>query len=448
MLSGQLPSHPSSQSLSQLSHQSLSRNHSHSQLNTLSRNNSSNHLVNLNHNSLLIDAETIRQQELAEKKKRRLERNRASARQCRKRKKEKKMLLRQQLAHLEADNLQLRLKLQIGHDSIGNLEQSSIITSKLNEMITDGASETDIQKKIQELKERFSDYGRDRRSAIDFHINQLRRCLQPTQTTRAILWLMSLAAKFPEITLNGGLNATAGSQSSSSTTVTSTTIPSSSAASDSIATGFGVPLPGYVTDPISSFPVDDNSSTGSGTSGSKEELMALWASLLAEIKPEAVQRQLMISYTTQAASVDEDPFHQIEEATGSCNTTLDRIVSLIGDKNDNLDSEMTNIQNILSPRQIAKFILWIDKNPACMQMLEALWPHLTEFQQLSLKGDNGRSDSFGGDNSSIGRDRTSSHHTLSQSNSYHDNLSQLGDDNNGFDMDEDYSDDDSDNSEA
>lgn len=279
-----------------------------------------NSLPTINTNSLLVDAETLRNQELAEKKKRRLERNRASARECRKRKKEKKLLLRQQLAQLEAENLQLRLKLQVGNEADHHDAQSAIITTKLNEMINEGASETDIEKKIQELKERFSDYGRDRRSAIDFHISQLRRCLQPTQTTRAILWLMSLAPKFYEITT--------GAQSSNPA------------------------------------PMED------------AELMALWHSLLEEIKPDRDQRRLMISYTTPSEN-EEDPFTKIRRVTDTCNQTLDRIVEFICNKNQNLDQEMDNIQSVLSPRQIAKFILWIDKNPAVMQMLEALWPHVT-----------------------------------------------------------------------
>ena len=45
---------------------------------------------------------------------------------------------------------------------------------------------------------------------------------------------------------------------------------------------------------------------------------------------------------------------------------------------------MNNIQSILSARQIAKFILWIDHNPVCMQMLEALWPHITLSSSSSM----------------------------------------------------------------
>ena len=63
---------------------------------------------------------------------------------------------------------------------------------------------------------------------------------------------------------------------------------------------------------------------------------------------------------------------------------LDKLVSLIYNKNDSLDSEMNNIQTVLSARQIAKFILWIDQNPVCMQMLEALWPHITLSSSSSI----------------------------------------------------------------
>lgn len=38
-----------------------------------------------------------------------------------------------------------------------------------------GASESDIWQTIDMLKERYSDYGSDRRSAIEFHTNQLEK---------------------------------------------------------------------------------------------------------------------------------------------------------------------------------------------------------------------------------------------------------------------------------
>lgn len=263
-------------------------------------------------NQIGLDAEQL----LADKKRKRLERNRESARECRKRKKEKKMLLRQQLAILEADNLQLRLKLQVGNEAANQEDKSAYVTARLDQLLKDGASEVEIQKTVAELQERYSDYGRDRRSAIDFHVNQLKRCLQPTQTTRAILWLMSLAAQFH--------------------------------------------------DPM----------TGEIVSTEPRELYEMWTSLLNEVKPSEEQKKIMVA-TVRPTSSGDDPFEAIKSVTQTCNAMLDRLVSIICNKNESLDTEMSTVQSIFSARQIAKFILWIDQNPACMQMLEALWPHIT-----------------------------------------------------------------------
>lgn len=253
------------------------------------------------------------------------------------------MLLRQQLTLLEAENLQLRLKLQVGHDSTNNNdEKSNYISTKLEAMIKEGASDLDIQRAIAEYQERYSDYGRDRRSAIDFHVAQLRRCLQPTQTTRAILWLMSLARQFHEQT-NGDVQ-------------------------------FKEP----------------------------NELFNLWLNLLSEVKPTVAQRKLMVSYTSTSAS-GTDPFADIRSVSEACHGMLDRLVEIICNKNNSFDSEMANIQTILSARQIAKFILWIDQNPACMQMLEALWPHLTYSHQPQ-----GRNSTSSTGNNNSGSDNLSS----------------------------------------
>lgn len=263
-----------------------------------------------------VSTEESKQIDLAERKRKRLERNRESARECRRRKKEKKILLKQQLARLEADNLQLRLKLQVGHDSLANDEQSNYISTKLDQLMKEGATDLEIQKTIVDYQERFSDYGRDRRSAIDFHVTQLRRCLQPTQTTRAILFLMSLARQFHD------------------------------------------------------------SATGEIRYPGPNEAFNLWLDLLNELKPTSQQKRLMVSYTSPTPQ-GRDPFADVSNVTQTCNGMLDRLVELICNKNNSLDQEMANIQSVLTPRQIAKFILWIDNNPAVMQLLEALWPHIT-----------------------------------------------------------------------
>lgn len=280
-----------------------------------------------------------------EKKKRRLERNRDSARECRKRKKEKILALRQKINFLEADNLQLRMKLvQVGPESdelIDVNKGANDITSRLGVLVQENGSETDIHNSILELQENFSDYGRNRRSAIDFHMGQLRRCLQPTQTTRAMLWLISCAPMFHDSSGSLKEPQQRGEVASLWYNLLETLKPSK----DQISTLVKLAQP--------------LTNTTSGTS------TGISSSLL---------------HTGRTSSPDTETSEDIGVETVSHNSErmLDRLDELFSSKNDSLDHEMGEIQGILSATQIAKFILWIDQNPACMQLLEALWPHLAE----------------------------------------------------------------------
>jgi hypothetical protein len=77
-----------------------------------------------------------------------------------------------------------------------------------------------------------------------------------------------------------------------------------------------------------------------------------------------------------------------------------RLEELVSDRNESLDQEMSEVQRILNPLQIAKFVLWIDENPVCMQMLEALWPHFATAQANVAK----QKKQKGGDDDSDGDD--------------------------------------------
>jgi len=63
-----------------------------------------------------------------------------------------------------------------------NQEQDKL-TEGLNALLKSGASEAEIYARIEEYKEKFADYGRDRRSAIEFHLRNVERLLMPTKTT-------------------------------------------------------------------------------------------------------------------------------------------------------------------------------------------------------------------------------------------------------------------------
>mmetsp|Transcript_24423 Transcript_24423/g.35890 ORF Transcript_24423/g.35890 Transcript_24423/m.35890 type:complete len:323 (-) Transcript_24423:118-1086(-) len=268
-----------------------------------------------------------------QKRKRRLARNRESARECRKRKKEYNQSLFAQLAHLEAENLQLRLKLKIGVDSstVQDADRDDI-TSRLNVLLQEGGSEADIKKEIEELQEKYSDYGRDRRSSIDFHITQLRKCLLPTQTTRTLLWLMTCAPMF----------------------------------------------------------IDREGNEKTTQFNGDPEVYALWQDLMAVMEPSLEQKRKLVEYTAD----NNSPFPALQKATDDANNILDRLDELISNKNETLDSEMKKLHGILNARQIAKFIVWIDQNPAVMQMLEMIWPHIhlisanTKTSIESSNGDN------------------------------------------------------------
>jgi hypothetical protein len=230
--------------------------------------------------------------EAQQKKKRRLARNRESARECRKRKKEYGEALRAQLIHLEAENLQLRLKLKIGVDpSKQNGDKATQITSRLDKMLQQECSDADIKKEVEELQEKYSDYGRDRKSSITFHISQLRKCLLPTQTTRTLLWLMSCAPMFHD---RNGVEK--------------------------------------------SLPASENL-----------ELCDLWKDLLSELLPTPEQKKKLVDFSAD----DNSPFPILQKKTEDSNRLLDRLDELVSTKHDTLDVVMNKLHGVLNARQVS-----------------------------------------------------------------------------------------------
>lgn len=61
-------------------------------------------------------------------------------------------------------------------------------------------------------------------------------------------------------------------------------------------------------------------------------------------------------------------------------------------KNSDLDKEMEVIQSNFNTAQIAKFLIWIQKNPAYFQLLKTVWPDLT--QQLGNEDELNDSEEF------------------------------------------------------
>lgn len=276
--------------------------------------------------------------QLSEKKLRRLEKNRLSARECRRRKREATEDLLRQITSLEGENLRLRLQLQVSipiasidlsdcfasqywhpncfplHPQIGEEAEDSLkkeqesVTDSIENLLKSDASESEIYATIEEFKEKFADYGRDRRSGIEFHLRQVEQLLMPTQTT-------SVAMR----ALHGG-----------------------------------VPVPELVRSP-----------TSLDTSNPNLEPKALFQYLVnyLEVSPE------------QAKAL-KDSRIVAKELDGSLVQSLEVVKELrtrLGQIGEDLETEFNNVRSILTPTQAAKFLVWVSNQPACMQMLNELW---------------------------------------------------------------------------
>ena len=111
-----------------------------------------------------------------------LERNRRSARECRKRKKERVAELEIRLHRLEQENMQLRVQLRVGRETDEKeTAEKWRITNLLGEMIKDGESDETVADTIDMFTERYADYGKERRVACRYHLDYLEKLLVPTQ---------------------------------------------------------------------------------------------------------------------------------------------------------------------------------------------------------------------------------------------------------------------------
>lgn len=246
-----------------------------------------------------------------EKRQRRLEKNRESARECRRRKKEQLQQLQSDVAMLEAENLQLRLQLKVGRDAeVKEEEDSMVVTREVGKMLEEGASETQIVQLMQEIQEKFSDYGRDRISAIEFHLKELRRLLLPTMTTKVALWVLlqskeDMLVDARDWTERGGER-----------------------------------------------PAD----------GQRLELLFEMKQYLG----------ITIDQIEQLHRHRKDGL-ELESVLSHSDVLLGKLGTLVSEKNATLDEAMNEVQSVLTPTQAARFLVWVANNPAAMHMLNVIW---------------------------------------------------------------------------
>eukprot|EP00499_Haloplacidia_sp_CaronLabIsolate_P011187 CAMPEP_0196769924 /NCGR_PEP_ID=MMETSP1104-20130614/826_1 /TAXON_ID=33652 /ORGANISM="Cafeteria sp., Strain Caron Lab Isolate" /LENGTH=382 /DNA_ID=CAMNT_0042140027 /DNA_START=116 /DNA_END=1260 /DNA_ORIENTATION=+ len=139
------------------------------------------------------------EEELDPRKRTRLEKNRASARESRRRKREYVQRLESRVTELESEVAALRLQLRLGRESVEQEErEKSEICQKLQQMVRTGAPEQEMEQTINMFGERYADYGRDRRSLLKYHLDQVQKLMTPTQVTKMCMWSLNQDDEFYE----------------------------------------------------------------------------------------------------------------------------------------------------------------------------------------------------------------------------------------------------------
>ena len=83
-----------------------------------------------------------------------------------------------------------------------------------------------------------------------------------------------------------------------------------------------------------------------------------------------------IGVTPEQSALLSDSRHVATELDETFTTSLHLLTSLrfaVSRDGNDLDGEFQNVQQIMNPTQMAKFVCWVTNNPACMHMLNELW---------------------------------------------------------------------------
>ena len=313
---------------------------------------------------------------LSEKRLRRLEKNRLSARECRRRKREQTEGIQREINVLEAENLRLRLQLQIGEEAEeSSLEEQAKLTSEIDSLLKSGASEAEVYQALESFKEKHADYGRDRRSAIEFHLRNIERLLKPTTTTNIVMQAIQGTSE-GEVEERKPAAAPEGEASAAG------------AGSDNTASQAKV-NPVQQTDPTATTVQNDPGSLTSLLPVNPEESSSQVPS---QLNPKGLFQHLVthISVTpSQAAALKDSRF--VAQELDAC---LDKAVAVLRELRErlaqtgaDLEAEFGNVRSILTPTQAAKFLVWVSNNSACVHMLNELWERVYPASENSNDAD-------------------------------------------------------------
>jgi hypothetical protein len=239
---------------------------------------------------------------------------------------------------LEGENLRLRLQLQIGDEAEENMKRDQAkLMEDIDELLKSGASEADIHTALESYKEKYADYGRDRRSAIEFHLRNIERLLMPTQTTSVVMQAIQSVQQADE--------------------------------SSGVTSNGSDPKDG----PLSAAAVED--ALKMDPSSSKFEPRTLFRYLV---------RHLGVT-PEQAAALKDSRFVALEmdECLAEALKVLTELGGRMTQTGEDLETQFDNVRSILTPTQAAKFLVWVANNGAAICMLNELWDRVYPNQSSS-----------------------------------------------------------------
>lgn len=215
----------------------------------------------------------------------------------------------------------------------------------MDDLLKSGASEAEIYTRIEEYKEKFADYGRDRRSGIEFHLRNIERLLMPTQTTSVVLATLQMGSTAANSAAAGSGPATAQPENMD----TNSTVHASERKVG--------PSP-----PLSSSSSAILSSSTAPTNLDAKSLFRHLVEIL-QVTPE------------QSVALKDSRFvaQEMDECLKASLGVLKELRLRLTQCGEDLENEFNNVRSILTPTQAAKFLVWVANNKACIHMLNELW---------------------------------------------------------------------------
>ncbi|KAK1946160.1 hypothetical protein P3T76_003208 [Phytophthora citrophthora] len=214
------------------------------------------------------------------------------------------------LGQLEAENMDLKMRLKIGKEAIiSEQREKQQIKEQMREMLQRNANEQEIAQFLNMYKVTYSDYGPKRREKLHFHLSRIRELLLPTQVTKLSLY--------------------------------------------SVEQGVDMLRRDHVIkeDPMSA----PESATAT---------MSLWGILAEELEVSDEQQRQILERRAAIKTVRDDLNHTL--------SIVKKLEEVTDEKNTALEAQVAQLQQILTPSQATKFIIWVKENPAFMYMLDKL----------------------------------------------------------------------------